>query len=152
MENHLLKQHGSAILAELNLIIANTTPQYKSAWEASLKETNTYFKNIFLMKREFFNEYAEFLFKVLFNLEQAIKNNPTKFGNTSRIYGFIAERLFNVYTNAKLKNGATILDLAMAKPLVITLNTTYFKKQLNKIKARANLDYLKTLYYVIFKK
>jgi hypothetical protein len=152
MKKHLLKQHGSAILEELHRIIQNTTPEYKSAWELSLTETKTYFKNIFLMKRAFFNEYAEFLFKVLFALEESIKNNPTKFGNTSRIYGFIAERLFNVYANAKLQNGAKILDLTMVKPLVISFNSAYFKKQISKIKARANLNYLKTLYYVIFKK
>ena len=54
------------------------------------------------MKREDFNEYCTWLFDIIFNLETKIDithYNPVQ----QRIYGYMAERLFNVWLYTKRK-------------------------------------------------
>ena len=48
------------------------------------------------MKREYFNNYMEWLFKILFELEKRI--DISDYDNyQARIYGFLSERLFTVW-------------------------------------------------------
>lgn len=52
--------------------------------------------NMFIMKQKYFNEYCEWLFDVLFKLEKRI-NYKCRNSYQQRVFGFIAERLFNVF-------------------------------------------------------
>jgi len=50
--------------------------------------------NMFIMKYDIFVDYCEFLFNVLFLVENRL-------GNKERIYGYIGERLLDVYLYKK---------------------------------------------------
>ena len=55
-----------------------------------------YYTNIFIMKKELFNEYNLWLFDILFELEKRI--DISKYDNEeSRIFGYISEWLFGIY-------------------------------------------------------
>lgn len=52
--------------------------------------------NIFIMKKELFEEYCEWLFTILFELEKIV--DISRYDTyQSRLYGFISERLFNIW-------------------------------------------------------
>ncbi len=64
-----------------------------------------YLYNMFIMKKKDFDEYCKWLFDILFKLESQI--DISNYDNyQSRIFGFLSERLFNVWIkkhNLKIK-------------------------------------------------
>ena len=61
--------------------------------------------NMLIAKKEIYDEYSEWLFKILLKLEKEIRDDP-KFvadysGFHSRFYGRISELLFDVWLNTK---------------------------------------------------
>ena len=51
---------------------------------------------MFVMRRDYFKDYMEWLFSVLFELEKRIDITDWDTYN-SRVYGFVAERLLDVW-------------------------------------------------------
>ncbi|KRN58142.1 DUF4422 domain-containing protein [Limosilactobacillus secaliphilus] len=59
--------------------------------------------NMFYTRREELNKYCEWLFPILFKLEKQVDiSNYDKY--QQRLFGFVSERLFNVYIRATAKN------------------------------------------------
>lgn len=90
------KDHHIRDLDECYKIICELYPEYKSAFNSSMNKKWFYPANMFVMKREYFNNYMEWLFKILFELEKRI--DISDYDNyQARIYGFLSERLFTVW-------------------------------------------------------
>ena len=71
-----------------------------SPYVDKLKEQNRgYFYNMFIMRKELFHEYAEFMFNILFELSRRIPDRSRRNLYQQRIEGFIAERIANVFFN-----------------------------------------------------
>lgn len=102
-------EHDYAILyngddfRKLRQVIYNTTPEYCEAFEEVASQNYFSHFNMFIMSRELFNSYCEWLFKVLAETE---KNTTINHYNPEqmRIYGFMGERLLNIFVvHHKLK-------------------------------------------------
>lgn len=85
-------------------IILQKYPEYKKAIKKTLKKDKIYFFNMFIMKKEIFNDFCNWLFPILFELDKQIdwfKRDVYSY----RAIGFVAERLFNIYlTKLKMHN------------------------------------------------
>ena len=77
-------------------ILKEKYPQYIAAWDSSMKKTTGHRFNMFVMKKEFFDQYCEWLFDVLFELENRL-DISTYNKNDSRVFGFVSERLLDVW-------------------------------------------------------
>lgn len=80
-------------------------PEYIESWNDFLNQKKSYLYNMFIAKKSIMDEYFKWLFDILFELEKVIDisaYNPYR----ARVYGFIAERLFNVWI---IKNKDRIL-------------------------------------------
>lgn len=77
-------------------IIQKDTPEYLDAFDRVSNRQYFYPYNMFIMKKEKFDEYAQWLFDILFKLEETIDISDYSDYN-KRIYGFLSERLFNVW-------------------------------------------------------
>jgi hypothetical protein len=77
--------------------------------------------NMFIMKKELFFEWCEFLFSILFELEKNIdlseRDNYQK-----RALCFLTERIFNFWCYNKLQNGYNIKEIDIVEKL-------YFKPE-----------------------
>lgn len=97
-------------------IISEKYPQYKKTWKNFENQKWMYAFNMFLMSKNIFNAYAEWLFDVLGEVEKK-SNIDEKEAAQSRVCGFISERLFNFYllilqeTNPDI----TIIELDVVK-------------------------------------
>lgn len=77
-------------------IIQKLYPEYIDSFNKFLDGHTVYFYNMFIAKKSVMNEYFKWLFDILFELEKEIDiSNYDDY--EARIYGFIAERLFNVW-------------------------------------------------------
>ena len=89
-EFHIVKHYD-----ETGNIIREKFPEiYKNFVQASGKNT-IFIANMFVLKREIFEKYCDFLFTILFELEKRIEV-PTE-NQQKRVFGFISERLFTIY-------------------------------------------------------
>ncbi|TLD80475.1 DUF4422 domain-containing protein [Helicobacter sp. MIT 05-5293] len=92
------KDHHRKDLDIVLEIIRNKYPHYEEALQKVFftKGQRLSWCNMFVMRKELYFEYCDFLFDVLFEAQKHIDitfYTPRQ----SRIYGFLAERLFNVF-------------------------------------------------------
>ena len=101
--SHYAHTFDESHLIETRNIINELCPNYLDIYDKTLKQTSAYIFNMFIMGKDLVNEYCEWLFPILFELEKRIDiSNMTAFHK--RYIGRISERLFNVWLNYKLTN------------------------------------------------
>jgi len=77
-------------------IVKKLSPEYGDAMEEYLSQTFCYFGNIFIMRREVFHHYCNWLFSVLEDFDK--KADMSNYGpQEMRVDGYIAERLLGAY-------------------------------------------------------
>lgn len=80
----------------LRQIIKDRSPQYNTAFEKTMDHSNRAVGyNMFITHWEHFDAYSEWLFDILFEVERRVPpiDDPVQ----SRIYGYMSERLINVF-------------------------------------------------------
>ncbi len=103
IEEQYVHSHIVNDLRKCKPIIHEIYPEYEDDFEKVLKRKKMYAYNMFITKREYFEEYMEWLFNILSRLEKQIDISGYSEYN-QRVYGFLAERLLNVWVEKnKLK-------------------------------------------------
>ncbi len=81
-------------------IIRERHPAYSEAFEKRMAMTRGHRFNMIVMKKPLMDEYCEWLFDILFELEKRLDiTNYT--GKDRRVFGLVAERLLDVWIDAK---------------------------------------------------
>lgn len=122
------KYHKENDLNECRNIIEEIYPEYIKSFDEVMKERKFYICNMFISSKRIFNEYYEWLFNILFELEKRIDISDYNDYN-KRIYGFLSERLFNVWLNKN--NKLKIKELPVYntdKSIFIQVATNIIKK------------------------
>jgi len=88
--------HDKAALDRMIAILKKRRPEYAAACDAYMHSRYLYFCNMYIMKREYFREYMDWLFPLLEEFE-AGKDADGRAGEEVRMAGYLAERLFGVY-------------------------------------------------------
>ena len=71
-------------------------PDYLDSFDRVMHHTKAHRFNMFIMKQELFHSYCDWLFSILFHLEEILDISSYDAYN-QRIFGFISERLLDVY-------------------------------------------------------
>lgn len=88
--------HNTDDLEKCGKIIKKKHPEYISSYNKVMKRRYLYGYNMFIMNKSKFDNYMEWLFDILIELESKI--DISKYDDyNKRIYGFLSERLFNVW-------------------------------------------------------
>ena len=99
------RNHNLEDLIKCKEIIEKKYPDYIQSFDEFLNRDSMYTYNMFISSKEIFNEYYNWLFDILFEVEKIIDiSNYTDYNK--RLYGFLSERLFNVWlekNNKRLK-------------------------------------------------
>lgn len=82
--------HGSAGLDIAREIISDYYHKYLDSFDECMKRKSLHIYNIFIMKYDIFIQYCDFLFNILFKIEDRL-------GEVDRLYGYISERLLDVF-------------------------------------------------------
>lgn len=107
--------HIKSDLDEVERIIKERCPEYSEAFMKVMNSTKLHILNMFAMRKEFFDEYSDWLFSILFELEERIDINQYD-TYQSRVYGFLGERLFNVWLE-KRKLRSVEVDVVNLEPV-----------------------------------
>lgn len=88
--------HHETDLVETRNIIQEKYPDFVPAFDKILNKTHGHRFNMMIMPWKMFSDYCTWLFDILFELEKRL--NISSYNDyDSRVFGFIAERLVDVY-------------------------------------------------------
>lgn len=113
IKSHYSKYHSSKHLEYATEIISEKYPQYMKSWKALLKDSVSYYTNTLIMKGEDFNQYCEWLFSILFAVEEKLNLfDPFYAPNTfnARWGGFLGERLTGLYIRYQAQVGKKVYE------------------------------------------
>ena len=125
---HHKKYHNVEEIDYCLNLIENEYPEiYPYAMEY-INQNNGYYCNMFIMKRDKFDAYCEWLFDILFELEKRldISNYNT---NDARVFGFVSERLLDVWINT---NNISYTN----QPYIFMEKQNWFIKGINFVKRK----------------
>ncbi len=94
--SHYAHAHYGEDLEALRDTLMELSPEYLPSFDRTMQRRSLHLYNMFVMKSTLFTDYCEWLFPLLFALEKKIdpkERDPYQ----RRIFGFLAERLFNVW-------------------------------------------------------
>lgn len=88
--------HNVSDLEKCKQIIIEKYPDYINSFDKVFKRKWMYSYNMFIASKSIMNEYFNWLFNILFELEKRVDISEYNQYN-QRIFGFLSERLFNVW-------------------------------------------------------
>ena len=104
VEDYYKKEHYVEDLYVCRDIISEKYPEYLSAFDQVMKSKRAFMTNMFVSKKSIIDAYSNWLFDILFEAERRIDISDRD-TYQKRIFGFLSERLFNVYI---IKNGLKV--------------------------------------------
>ena len=85
-------------------IVEERHAAFLPAFDKAMRSASGHRFNMFIMKRAMFREYCEWLFDILFELERRLDiSNYSAYD--ARVFGFVGERLLDVWLGYKAGNG-----------------------------------------------
>lgn len=94
--SHYVHAHHREPLIVLNNIIEEKYPEYLHSFKHVMHKRSAHMFNMFIMKNEQFNLYAQWLFGVLFEIENRIDVSNYS-DQEKRVWGYISELLMDVW-------------------------------------------------------
>ncbi|QQP83821.1 DUF4422 domain-containing protein [Pediococcus acidilactici] len=94
--SHYIHAHHQEPIDVTRKVIVDKYPEYLDAFDQMMKRTSAHMFNMFVMKKELFNEYASWLFDILTQVEKQIDISEYSV-QEARVFGYLAERLMDVW-------------------------------------------------------
>lgn len=113
--NHYLHAHAEKPYEIMEQVLREAYPDYYSAFQQIEKSTSAHLFNMFIMPKDLFDEYANFVFDVLAQVEKQVDLDELE-GQEKRVFGFLSELLMDTWVNTK--------QLRVAEVPVINLEQT----------------------------
>ena len=99
-------------LDKVRRILAERYPDYVKDYDSFLAGHDNYFFNMFITRPEMLEQYCNWLFDILFTLES--ETNLENYNSyQKRIYGFLGERLLNVWVR---HNHLKVVEVSVVNP------------------------------------
>ena len=95
--------HVKSALDTVKQVIDELYPDYSNAFEVVMNRRRLHILNMFVMKKSLFDEYCKWLFTILFEVEKRVDISSYSVYE-ARIFGFLSERLFNVWLEKQQLN------------------------------------------------
>ena len=133
--SHYKHTHYIETLDKSREVIADIYTEYLPIFDSVVKKRSGYMFNMFIMPKVMVNNYCEWLFNILFELENRVGElNLTPFQN--RFYGRVSEILFNVWLVYQIKNNAITKKDIKELPCIYMEKIKWGKKISSFLKAK----------------
>ena len=121
--------HNSEDLLTVRNVIEKLYPDYIDSYDRVLNEHYFYYGNMFITKKEIMDRYCEWVFTIMNEVEKSIVGSQIADTYQSRVYGFISERLIQVWVEHNKLSINTYPVFNTSKKRM-----TIFQKNLNRVK------------------
>lgn len=126
--NQYVHAHHKEDLDTTEAILKEKYPEYMDAYKNVMNSTSGHRFNMFVMKRGIFDKYCSWLFDVLFELENRL--DISEYSNyDARVYGFVGERLLDVWMQTNKVNVKDIPYVFMEKQNWIKKGSAFLKRK-----------------------
>ncbi len=133
--SHYAHTHYSEQLDLTREIIKEKYSEYVDSYDRVVKQRYGYMFNMMIMEKNLFDSYCEWLFNILFELENRI-NMPELDYFQGRFYGRVSEIIFNVWLDYQLKSGQLKKDELKELPYIHMEKINWWKKGTSFLKAK----------------
>lgn len=116
-------------------IVSARTPEYLPAFDKVMKQRSGHMFNMFVMRRDLFDHYCEWLFPILFELKDRVdKTGMSEF--ELRFCGRVSEILLNVWLRRMEETNVLSKKDIVQLPVIYMEKVHYFKKMSCFLKAK----------------
>ncbi len=105
--SHYVHAHSKEPLDVTRNVISENYPRYLDAFDQVMHKTSAHMFNMFIMRKKEFNQYSEWLFDVLFKVEDKIDISNYSV-QESRVFGYVSEVLMDVWIET---NGVNYVEV-----------------------------------------
>ena len=124
--------HNKQDLDKTEEILKGFYPEYLLAYKRVMEDTKGHRFNMMIMRKDIFDSYCEWLFDVLFKLEEKLDISHYS-DYDKRVFGFVSERLLDVWIETQQKETSfKYTEL----PVVNMEKQNWLKKGLNFLKRK----------------
>lgn len=127
--SHFIHAHPAEALEQTKDILKEKYPDYLPAFEQVMKQPRAHRFNMLVMKKDILHKYCDWLFDILFSLENRLDISSYSDYN-KRIYGFISERLLDVFIEANQIPYKELPVLFMEKEHWLKKGAAFLKRKL----------------------
>ncbi|MBR2027910.1 MAG: DUF4422 domain-containing protein [Oscillospiraceae bacterium] len=124
--------HNKQDLDKTEEILSEVYPQYMPAYKRVMDDTKGHRFNMMIMKKDIFDSYCEWLFDILFRLEEKLDISGYS-DYDKRVFGFVSERLLDVWletAESQMKIKYTELSVVnMEKQNWLKKGTNFLKRK-----------------------
>ncbi len=96
IRSHYEHAHHAEDLTVLRSVLEANYPNYIPAFDRLMNQKTVHILNMFIMRKDLFNQYCKWLFSVLFEVEKHL-DISSYHPNDARVFGFLGERLLDVW-------------------------------------------------------
>lgn len=133
--SHYAHTHYAEHLDITREIISEKYPEYLGAYDEVVNQTWGYMFNMMIMEKSYYNDYCQWLFDILFELEKRVPNQDlSTFQN--RFYGRVSEIIFNVWLKHHVENGIVKAEEVKEIPCMHMEKINWVKKGTSFLKAK----------------
>lgn len=126
MYSHYEHTHYKEHLDITREIIAKKHPEYLDDFDTVMNQRGAHMFNMFIMRKDLADNYCEWLFDILFELEEHFKDAEYSFFH-GRFYGRVSEIIFNVWLLHQKENYKEIPYVHMEKINWLKKGTAFLK-------------------------
>ncbi|MQM61642.1 DUF4422 domain-containing protein [Lentilactobacillus buchneri] len=94
--SHYVHSHHKEPLDATRRTIIKLYPSYLSSFDKVMSRRSAHMFNMFIMKRQYFNEYCKWLFDILMDVDNSININDYS-KQEKRVFGYLSEVLMDVW-------------------------------------------------------
>lgn len=127
--SHYAHTHYAEHLDVTRQIIQEKYPEYLADFDKVMKQKSGYMFNMYIMRRDLSDEYCAWLFDILFELEERLKEQEYSFFQ-GRFYGRVSEIIFNVWLLHRKEAYKEIPCMHMEKINWFNKGTAFIKAKL----------------------
>jgi hypothetical protein len=120
--------HHAEDLDTTRAILEERHPQYLAAYDSVMQKTVGHRFNMFVMKKDKFDSYCQWLFAVLFELERRLDISQYS-KNDVRVFGFVSERLLDVWLETNHVSYQELPYIFMEKQNWIVKGMNFLKRK-----------------------
>ena len=129
LETHYKHSHYPEDLDTAAALIKKTHPEYAQTLDTALSSGYGHFCNMFIMSKELFFDYADWLFSIILPLETILPVTDPKYkAEQKRVLGFLGERLFNVWITKQEERGVRLKETQRLTGYLTEADKAHYQK------------------------